>query len=289
MLSLAVTADLHMNHSRGQRANDALLAFLRDNTPDVLILAGDVAASVSFGASLERFADLPCHKAVTPGNHDLWVPTDHPDDSLHAYEVSMPEEAARHGFHWLDGGPMLLPEYGLAIAGSVNWYDYSWAIDKLRQLYPEEEHRLASKRFTRGRHNDAVFVRWPLNDVSFTERVTSNLERHLNEALDAVPACIVVTHHPPVPGMSFPGPRPGYTLDSLLWDAFAGNTATERLLTRHAGRIPFAFCGHTHRENETRIGPMRGMNIGGGYDTKRLLWLDWPEGAVTAHTFTGEE
>ncbi len=287
MLTIAVTADLHLNHARGQDANAALLAFLQHNTPDVLVIAGDVASSVSFAAALERFAGLPCLKAVTPGNHDLWVPTDHPTDSLHAYETALPAAAARHGFHWLDGWPLILPDHGLAIVGSVNWYDYSWAIDGLRRLHPGEEHRLASKRFTRGRHNDAVFVRWPLDDVTFTARVVARLERDLTEALAAVPACIVATHHPPLTGMSFPGPVPAAELDHLLWDAFAGNVAVEALLTRHAARIPFAFCGHTHREAETTAGAMRGINVGGGYDEKRLLWLEWPAGKVTTHTFGG--
>src|SRR5262249_25014102 len=97
-LSIALTADLHFNHAKGQSANDALLAFLRQNVPDVLVIAGDVAASASFGPSLERFASLPCRKVVTPGNHDLWVPTAHPTDSLHAYQVQLPADAARTGF-----------------------------------------------------------------------------------------------------------------------------------------------------------------------------------------------
>ena len=56
----------------------------------------------------------------------------------------------------------------LALVGSINWYDYSWSLEKLRECYPDELHRLESKRFTRGRHNDANFVRWPLDDVRFT-------------------------------------------------------------------------------------------------------------------------
>lgn len=284
-LTIALTADLHLNHARGQQANEALLAFLRHNVPDVLVIAGDVASSVSFGVCLERFADLPCRKAVTPGNHDLWVPTDHPTDSLHAYQVQLPAEAALFGFHYLDHGPLLLPEHGLAIAGSVNWYDYSWSADAVRRLHPGEEHRLASKMFTRGRHNDANFVRWPMDDIGFTALVASALGRHIEAALAEVPSCIVVTHHPPFYGISFPRVAPPVELDSLLWDAFGGNAAVEGLLAKHAARIPFAFCGHTHREAEAELGPIRGYNIGGGYESKRLLWLEWPAGTVRAHEF----
>jgi hypothetical protein len=59
----------------------------------------------------------------------------------------------------------------------------------------------------------------------------------------------------------------------------------ERIVTKHAARIPFAFCGHTHWETEAELETIRGYNIGGGYEGKRLLWLEWPTGTVRAHEF----
>ena len=75
----------------------------------------------------------------------------------------------------------------------------------------------------------------------------------------------MVAHHPPFYGLSFPRPGPPTPLDGLLWDAFAGNARVEEVLTRHADRIAFAFCGHTHGERESTLGPIRGYNIGGDY------------------------
>ena len=284
-LNLAFTADLHMNHAKGQDAVASLIAHLEADPPDVLVLAGDVSVSVSFGEALARFAGVRSRRAVIAGNHDLWVPTAHPTDSLHAYQEVLPAEAARHGFHWLDGGPMLFPEHGLAVAGSVNWYDHSWAIEGLRQHFPDELHRLDSKSFPRGRHNDAVFVRMPLDDAGFTSLVVGNMERHLEEALEQVPQCIAVAHHPPFHGLSFPRPGPPTTLESWLWDAFAGNARMEGLLARHGAQIPLAFCGHTHWEREGELAGIRGYNIGGDYGRKRLLRLEWPAGKVTSHEF----
>jgi hypothetical protein len=57
------------------------------------------------------------------------------------------------------------------------------------------------------------------------------------------------------------------------------------LLGRYAERVPFVFSGHTHRARENTLGPVRGYNIGGDYHFKRLLWLEWPAGTVTAHQF----
>ena len=47
-LSLALTADLHWGHRRGLDANHQLVAFVRDQPPDVLVLAGDVGSGDNF-------------------------------------------------------------------------------------------------------------------------------------------------------------------------------------------------------------------------------------------------
>jgi 3',5'-cyclic AMP phosphodiesterase CpdA len=285
-LRLALTADLHWgHHRRGDDATRLLVDFLRGRPPDILVVAGDVGSGTHFSACLDLFAGLPCRKALVPGNHDVWVAPEAPCDSQYLYEVELPQVAAAHGFHYLDGGPLVLSGEGLALVGSMNWYDYSWALDSLRQHFPAEEHRLRSKRFTRGRHNDANFVRWPFDDAAFTARVAATFERHLEEALAQAEKVIVVTHHPPFRGISFPSTGRTDDVDLLLWAAFGGNARVEDLLARHADRIAFAFCGHTHRERDNTLGGIRGYNIGGDYHYKRLLWLEWPAGTVEAHVF----
>ena len=75
------------------------------------------------------------------------------------------------------------------------------------------------------------------------------------------------------------------TLDGLLWDAFAGNRSLELVLAEHAERIPFMFCGHTHRARENTLRGIRGYNIGGDYHFKRMLVVDWPAGKVETFVF----
>src|SRR5947209_801241 len=181
-LRLAVTADLHWGvHRTGDAATGLLLDFLRQRPPDVLVLAGDVGAGAHFGECLALFDDLPARKALVPGNHDVWVTADDPrGDSLRVYREHLPGICSAHGFAYLDQGPLLLPEADLALVGSINWYDYSWSLDELRRRVPDWEARLRDKRFTRGRHNDANYVRWPLDDVRFTAAVASALGRHLD-------------------------------------------------------------------------------------------------------------
>ncbi len=285
-LTLAITADLHWGHRRGAEETRLLADFLSARPPDILILAGDLGTGPLFAECLGLFADLPSRKVLVPGNHDVWVPSgDLSIDSLQMYERELPHMAQELGFHFLDSAPLLLPEADLALVGSINWYDYSWALAGIRAQFPEEEHRLHSKRFPRGRHNDANFVRWPLDDDSFTTRVVAALERQLDEALAAVGRVVIVTRHPPFYGLGFPRIDAPATLESFLWDAFCGNQRMEDVLARRAERIAFAFCGHTHRARENTLGAIRGYNIGSDYHFKRLLWLDWPAGTIQAHQF----
>jgi 3',5'-cyclic AMP phosphodiesterase CpdA len=142
---IAVTADLHWGtrHPAGVDATLALVAELYHDPPDLLVLAGDVGAGDEFDRCLELFDNLTCRKALVPGNHDVWVrPGDPRGDSLAVYREHLPRVAAGHDFHYLDRGPLVLPEYGFAVVGSMNWYDYSWAIDRLREAAPDWRERL---------------------------------------------------------------------------------------------------------------------------------------------------
>jgi 3',5'-cyclic AMP phosphodiesterase CpdA len=287
-MRIAVTADLHWGH--GERGNNATLALahhLREHPPDLLLLGGDQGTAQHFGGCLELFADLPCLKALVPGNHDVWVEAgDARGDSLTVFEKHLPALCADLGYHYLDHGPLFLEDNSLAVVGTINWYDYSWALEKLKQETSDWEWRLRTMTFTRGRHNDRRFVLWPLTDVAFTQRVVADFEKHLQEALARAGKALVLTHHPACYGLNFPrqaeGPLP---LDALLWDAFSGNRALEELLTAQAERLAVIFSGHTHRARDNRLGPAPAYNIGGDYHFKRLLLFDWPSGHMESHTF----
>src|SRR5947207_11629715 len=129
-LSIAITADLHWGiREPGDAATRRMLADLREQPPDLLILAGDIGAGDDFGRCLALFDDLPSRKVLVPGNHDIWVTAaDERGDSWRVFNEHLPKLSAQHGFHCLDHGPLILPEAGLALVGTMNWYDYSWAI-----------------------------------------------------------------------------------------------------------------------------------------------------------------
>ena len=286
-MRIAVTADLHFGHNRlGDDATQLLLQELQNRPPDLLLLGGDIGTDEHFGECLRLFEALPCLKAVVPGNHDLWVAdNDHRGDSLAVYEHYLPDLCKKHGYHYLDQGPLILPDANLAIVGSINWYDYSWSIERMKAEVPNWQWHLENKAFTRGRHNDGRFVRWKTDDVGFTRQVVANLEQHLTQAFEQVAQAMVMTHHPAFHGLSFPRPTPAQGLDELLWEALSGNHALEVLLEKHAARIPLIFSGHTHRAAEATLGAAHGFNIGGDYHFKRMLIVDWPSGAIETFVF----
>src|SRR5262245_62121769 len=108
---IAVTADLHWGHHQtGMEATRLLVAFLRDNPPDLLILAGDIGTAAHFSECLALFERIAPRQALVPGNHDLWVLPDNPTDSLQLFREGLPSVCAHHGFHYLDHGPLLWPE-----------------------------------------------------------------------------------------------------------------------------------------------------------------------------------
>lgn len=286
-MRIAITADLHYGHNRlGDEATHLLHQQLHQQPPELLLLGGDIGTDQHFAECLELFRDLPCPKAVVPGNHDVWVADNDPrGDSLQVYESYLPELCANAGYHYLDQGPLLFPDANLAIVGSMNWYDYSWSIERMKAEVPDWEWHLKNKAFTRGRHNDGRFVRWPTDDVGFTRMIVSNFEQHLTDALGQVKHALVMTHHPAFHGISFPRTEPAQGLDSLLWEALSGNRGMEAVLEKYAEHIPFIFSGHTHRETEAPLGSARGFNIGGDYHYKRMLLVDWPTRSIDVHIF----
>src|SRR5690348_12115855 len=114
-MRIAITADLHWGHRRGDEATLLIRDFLQADPPDLLLIAGDVGAGQDFAGCLALFDDLACRKALVPGNHDIWVEQDDArGDSLQVYHDYLPRVCAASDFHYLDHGPLLLPEAGLA-------------------------------------------------------------------------------------------------------------------------------------------------------------------------------
>ena len=93
-MRVAITADLHYEHSDASRRGAAEIAReLCQDDADVLVIAGDTFAHdlATLEACLRLFDDFKGPKCIVAGNHDLWV--DRVGDSQAVYEHALPATA----------------------------------------------------------------------------------------------------------------------------------------------------------------------------------------------------
>lgn len=285
-LTVAVTADLHFGLSpEGDRATRRLLERLEADPPDVLILAGDTGVRESMEKGLRVFRHLPSVKLLTAGNHDLWA-VGEGGDSLEIYSHEIAETASDAGFRYLDDGPWIAPDRSLAVVGSVNWYDYSLASEKVLAAMPKAMEMFRKKMFLKARHNDGRYVKLGMTDEEFTGLVVDRVAEHLAQAGSRAEAILLATHHPPVPELFKPlSDEPSY--DELIWTAYSGN-ARMRDLVHGTEKLRYVFCGHTHAYRRERVGKVEAVNVGSDYGEKALAILRHPAGSIEMERFGGE-
>ena len=154
----------------------------------ILDQQGCVRSKLSDKAQL--FAQLPGEVAVLAGNHDVWARANYSSQDL--WERRLPEAVQAAGMIWLEG--TVWQRNGVAVAGSLAWYDYS-AIDPTIPSYPPE---FFAER--KGSYNlDAMYVRWPWSDQEFAARLGDALcERLRGLETDLSAHSVLVVSHVPL-------------------------------------------------------------------------------------------
>jgi predicted phosphohydrolase len=279
-MRIAVTADLHRGLSRrGDAATRALAEAVARLAPDVV----DVGEGEAFAPCLLQFAALECPRLVLPGNHDLWT-CSRSVSSLDLYERSLPELAEAAGFQYLDQQPFLSPDGRLAIVGSINWYDYSFADPALAGELPDVEAMYRAKLFPNGCHNDGRFVRLGMSDAAFTGLLVERFTAQLADLPPEVEEVVAIQHHPPVRELFYPSALT--TVEQRVWLAYTGNRQMEAAV-RADPRIRWVLCGHTHAACEATVAGKRCFNVGGDYDWKALVLLDTTAAVAERMEFQG--
>jgi predicted phosphohydrolase len=281
-MRLAVTADLHWGlRPRGDAATRALARRAAELAPDAFVIAGDVGDGANFGACLDCFADVPGERLFVPGNHDLW--TSGPQiSSLDVYERRIPSMAAERGFRVLDFEPFVTADGRIAVLGSVNWYDYSYADPELAKEIPDVEAMYRAKLFPTGRHNDGRFVHLGMSDEEFTGVLVDRFRAQLAALPGRVEQVIVIQHHPPIRELFYPSEL--RTVAQRVWLAYTGNRRMQDAVLADT-RVTTIICGHTHAACAAVVDGRRCLNVGGDYEWKRLLLLDTESGEETAYEF----
>lgn len=283
MRVLAV-ADLHWNVAKSRPSAEALVARVNAESFDVLMMIGDagVADDDSIESCLRAFTfDGP--RLFVPGNHELWSHR----AGVDLLEDELPRRVEACGWQWLPRGPFRLD--GLAIVGSIGWYDYAFAAPALgiddafyaakispgavlrledpADLVPLARVATARAQQTVARWNDGRLAKVPCADAELVARECARLASHLESVRDAE-RVIVATHTVPFAEL-MPPPRGG--AGDFAW-AYLGSPRLGETIAAFPN-VRHVLCGHSHSHADVRIGPIHAINIGAGYPSKRFATI----------------
>ena len=289
-MRLLATADLHFNHAKSRAGAEELIERLNGEKADCLLVVGDVATAD--GDALEecllRFRfDGP--RLFVPGNHELWT---HGDDSYRLFRDDLPRRVRALGWHWLQTEPFRLggDTGGVAVVGSLGWYDYSFAQESLgipRRFYERKVSPGVAERFVEyrdllgqtddvgpvareviARWNDGRFVKLHRSDEAFLDELLAELRGQL-EAVGDAGTVVAAVHNLPFREL-LPPPR------NIQWDfakAYLGSNRIGELLLEFPN-VRYALCGHSHFPARATVGHVKAINIGSGYRYKTSVTLD---------------
>ncbi|MCY2929947.1 MAG: metallophosphoesterase [Planctomycetota bacterium] len=288
-MRILVSSDLHYNIPRSRASAEDLAARACRTGGDALVLVGDTAGADMgpFREALRLFEGFGGLKALVPGNHCLWAYGG--GDSLHRYRVELPALAAQEGFVLLDHQPQTLG--GVGLAGSIGWYDYSFADESLgiplafyraklspgaanylgrRELVAAHAADLNDRHMSMGvRWMDGQYVKLGMSDEEFTALLAETLRGQLETLSASCERIVAFLHHLPFAGL-VPRGRP----DRFKFAAaFLGAGRLGEVLMQFP-KVTNVFCGHSHWRSRVQIDQMDVLAMGSTYIEKHLDVLE---------------
>jgi predicted phosphohydrolase len=265
IIKLAFTADLHLPITKEEPIT-ALGREVQTFAPQAFIVAGDVGESLAdFKRGLQLLREqIHCPIWVLAGNHDVWARPPH--DSRQLWSEQIPATVRAAGCQWLEGTAFVLE--GVAVAGTIAWYDYSAADASVHASNLE----FAQQKF---HYNaDALRIDWEWSDPEFAERVSVAFLTQLDH-LDSDPAVrrvVVATHVPIVEEQmhrNASDPRWAFS------NAYFGNLTLGHKVLAHR-KVSHIVSGHTHigKQNvvERKEGPAVEVHVVSS-DYEKPAWL----------------
>jgi len=249
-VNLAFTSDLHLPITKNE-AISALGVTVQASEPQAFIVAGDVGeslADIKRGLQLLR-EQVRCPIWVLAGNHDLWARP--PYDSRQLWLEQVPATVRATGCQWLEGTSFVLD--GVAVAGTIAWYDYSAADPSVRASALE----FAQQKFLF--NADALRIDWEWSDPEFAERVCVPFLAQLDHlgSDPSVRRIVVVTHVPIVEEQMHRDPTDRRWAFS---NVYFGNLTLGRKVLAHR-KVSHIISGHTHHGKETVVERLGGSPI----------------------------
>jgi hypothetical protein len=264
LVKLAITSDLYLPVTPVERLT-GLARQMAAFSPDAAILAGDLAESLNdMIRCLKLFRQaLSCPLWVLPGDHDFWARP--PYDSSRLWHNLIPDAVTANGCQYLEGASFV--HDGVAVAGTVAWYDYSTAT--LAGIVSDIE--FAQQKYLY--NADALRIDWEWSDPEFATlagnaflNTLDNLDRD-----DSIRQTIVVTHFPILERQL---PR---DIVKGLASAYLGNlTLGKKVLKRR--KVSHIISGHAHIHREYTLERPSGEAVDvrvlpGDYDKPAWLGL----------------
>lgn len=226
-MKLLFLSDLHIDvNRRAQKANlmPKLIAYIKKQAPDYLIIAGDLWGSAKGAIALiEQIEEETGVKVkFVPGNHDIW--TDE-ESSWNSYELLKSHHSS------LIDNPLEMPT-GHVIIGDMGWYDFSF---KPSFMNDEEV----------GEHKpnlwaDALYAKWGMHDREVFEKMHQKIAAQLETFKDS--PIIFVNHFLPYKDFLV-------FKNDLQWNtanAFMGAEGLGSLLDQYEN-VEYVVFGHTHK------------------------------------------
>lgn len=190
------------------------------------------------------------------------------------------EMCAKHGVVLLDVLEEPLDIGGVALVGSVGWYDYGYAegLGFSREDFERGTPYRGCVKGYRGPlppcpawHNDKVYVKLPFSDPEFVERNVASMERRILKAEEMGLEVYLVLHH--VPRREFLRYEGDRKKDFFL--AYNGSDRLGELAERYNGVVRKVFFGHEHYE-EAKPVTINGVEYVNVYPSlrKRIIELE---------------
>ncbi|HZC06254.1 MAG TPA: metallophosphoesterase [Ktedonobacterales bacterium] len=272
MTRVVITSDLHLGITTAEEI-EPLIPMIAEEQPDLTVIAGDIGKRLGdINACLAMFKGIPGDLAALAGNHDVWMHGD--DHSAILWERGIPEAVRRAGALWLEEASWRRD--GLAVAGSIAWYDYTGADPSIP---PQTENYWMDLK--RRLHPDARYLDWPWSDIDFATRCGDALMDRA-AALDADPKVtdlLLITHVPIFREQIVNRteiPNWGYG------NAFFGNlTLGERV--RRLGKLRAVVSGHTHIGRRVTLADERATPawvVPSDFHAPRFVVYEHPSGAL---------
>ncbi len=232
MAKVGILSDIHIdiNMRAGEDAvTPALCSFIKKNSIDILIIAGDIAEDYELTLGtvdrIEKQTGAVC--LFVPGNHDIWTKHHPGESSWDIYNRLMEHE------HNLAGKPYEINSRWTVI-GDLGWYDYRFGDPSFS--FEEFEKMKYGERVWQ----DSIFAVWNRKTLEMHRFFLEKLKTRLN-GLSEDRNVILVTHVLPVKEFTVQNPPPMWKyLNAYLGSPEYGEIAA------NSPSVRYSVSGHVH-------------------------------------------